>query len=86
MLNMEVRTLRRHCLKGEIRFVLTGKRTRQFTPADIDEFIKKRTAECPSESPQAQRVGTTISRSTVYDFMALREQRLKARPGKSRRG
>ena len=31
MLNIGIKTLRGHCLAGEIRFVLTGKRTRKFT-------------------------------------------------------
>ena len=81
-LDIGVKTLRGHCDAGEIRFVRVGKRTRKFTPGDLEEFIESRRAECPSTDRKTRRTGTLTSNSRVYDFMALREQRTSQRQGK----
>ncbi len=79
MLDISVKTLRGHCNAREIRFVLTGKRTRKFAANDLEEFIESRRAECPSTNRKTPQTGTLISKSKVYDFMALREQRTRQR-------
>ena len=78
-LGISVKTLREHCVAGEIRFVLVGKRTRKFTDGDKQEFIEKRRQLCPSTSRKTPRTGTLTSNSQVYDFTARREQRSRGK-------
>ncbi|MCH8998980.1 MAG: helix-turn-helix domain-containing protein [Proteobacteria bacterium] len=75
-LNICKKTLLSHVRAGEIRYILTGKRTRQFADSDLQEFIEQqRKTLCPSTSRKTPRTGTLTSSSRVYDFTARREQR-----------
>ncbi len=80
-LDMSIKTLRAHCVAGEIRFVLVGKRTRKFTDGDKQEFIEKRRQLCPSTNRKTPRTGTSISNSRVYDFTARRARRTRGKRG-----
>src|SRR5688500_5750229 len=82
------KTLNAHIRSGALRYVITGagaKRPRRmFTDADLDEFIEgqtRRDAPCQSIArKKARRSTTTISKSTVLDFTALRDAATAGRP------
>ena len=42
------KTLKAICDRGEIRFVLVGKRTRKFTEEDEREYLEKRNISIPA--------------------------------------
>lgn len=78
MLGIGSKTLRAHCLAGEIGFVITGKRTRKFTVGDIDEFIKNQSyAPYSALRAKTARISAAPSRSREYDFMAAHAKRKK---------
>ena len=80
-LDISVKTLRAHCVAGEIRFVLVGKRTRKFTDGDKQEFIEKRRQLCPSTNRKTPLTGTLTSSSRVYDFTARRARQTRGKRG-----
>jgi excisionase family DNA binding protein len=78
-LRIGVAELRAAVQRGELRFVLIGRRKR-FKLPDLELWIQNNTREsCASSASAARRSGNMTSRSTVLDFEALRAQQTEKR-------
>jgi len=82
-LGVSVRTLKGLADDGEIRYVETGRGTknkrRRYTEEFIAEYYERRTrrdAPCPSTSTKTARSTTLISNGKAIGFTALRERRI----------
>ncbi|MBB3977345.1 Uma2 family endonuclease [Rhizobium azooxidifex] len=79
LLSISTKTLREFVRAGEIVYVPLGRGQSKprlgFHIDDINDFVRgRRTRECPPASTQMVRTAS-ISKSPVYDILALREQR-----------
>jgi predicted site-specific integrase-resolvase len=82
-LDVSVKTLNGLADDGEIRYVETGRgsknKRRRYTEEFISEYIERRTRRdvpCPSTSTKTARSTTSISNSKVIGFTAQRERRI----------
>ena len=78
-LRISPRTFRNFVRLGEIRYVLISPRRKLFTEDDLAEFVRSRVVVSKSASRQTRR---QRSKPPVYDFMARRAERKKARKRK----
>lgn len=88
LLGMDYSTLLRHAKAGNIRFRAMGvgvtRPRREFTLADILEFLERqRRQSCPSTNARTRRTTTTTSSGVVFGFLAQREKRLAEQQKKS---
>lgn len=99
LLEMDVKTLVRHCDGGDIgfRYKGTGRlhRRRVFTLADVMGFLTRLaevtasgTAECRSTATRARAFGTSTSRSRVIAFPGplAAKMNVTRRPSRTRKG
>jgi hypothetical protein len=78
------RTLREHTKSGAIAYVVVGRGStrqhRMFHVDDLRTFIDaRRRQECPLTAQPAGRTTSTISKSEVVDFPAIRAARQSAK-------
>lgn len=73
MLGVGEKTYRQLVRKGQLRYVLVGRR-RKHAREDVDEYIKQARAPCPSNDAKGHHTGGTTSRSTVVGFEEARKR------------
>ena len=69
------KTLLAHVRAGEIRYVLTGKRTRKYRSRDLNDFIERQSRQCLSTNDLIPDTGNSTSLSTVIGFEEARKRR-----------
>lgn len=79
LLRMDVKTLRKHCIAGNIRFILKGigeqRPRREFMLSDVMGFLQNRSrVECLSTGLRARRTTISTSSAEVFDFTARRSK------------
>ena len=82
-----MKTLKAHVKSGTLRYVIIGCGTkrprRMYTDEDIAEFIRhqtRRDVTCLCTDRKARRSITSISKSEVIAFTALRSERTAGKP------
>ncbi len=69
------KTLLAHVRAGEIRYVLTGKRTRKYRPRDLDDFLDRQGRQCLYSNDPTLNTGNSTSLSKVIGFEEARKKR-----------
>lgn len=94
LLDMDIKTLRKHIAAGELvgRYKGTGtiQRTRVFTLADVVKFLRRPSTTnsetaCQSSGSKRRRSGNSISRSTVVDITDRLKSAAKPKHSNSRK-